>query len=224
VPERGIACSGGDLASVLWWGRREATGEFWGDGSPHPVGQGAHAFGDGAAGLLHFIEAATRFAPTEVWEARNPWLMEKFELATDSGGPGRLRGGAGPDMHFRFLEDAECTATLERTKNAPWGLDGGLAGRPNSARLRYPDGRVREVAKATGLAVPKGAVFEIACGGGGGYGDPAERDPQTVLDDVRDGYVSPEEARKHYPHAFANGDDDTTGARESAADLEEVAR
>ncbi|MEZ5100921.1 MAG: hydantoinase B/oxoprolinase family protein [Thermoleophilia bacterium] len=202
VPDRVVACSGGDLAAVVWWGVREATGEFWGDGSPHPVGQGASSRGDGASSCLHHIEAATRFSPMEVWEAKNPWLIERFELATDSGGPGKHRGGLGPDMHFLMLEDTYCTSTIERTKNAPWGLAGGLPGRPNSGRLVFPDGTERPVAKETGLHVPKGATFEIHAGGGGGYGDPAERDPEAVLADVREGYVSEAEARKHYPHAF----------------------
>jgi N-methylhydantoinase B len=202
MPDRVVACSGGDLAACVWWGVREGTGEFWGDGSPHPIGQGASSRGDGASSLLHHIEAATRFAPVEVWEARNPWLMERFELAPDSGGPGMYRGGLGPDMFFHFLEESFCTSTIERTKNAPWGLAGGLPGRPNAGALRMPDGSRIPVAKATGLKIPKGATFEIYCGGGGGYGPPSERDPSSVLEDVREGYVTEEQARTHYPHAF----------------------
>lgn len=202
VPERTVACSGGDLAAVVWWGIREGTGEFWGDGSPHPVGQGASAHGDGANSCLHHIEAATRFAPMEVWEARNPWLMERFELAPDSGGPGRFRGGLGPDMHFLFLEDSACTSTIERTKNAPWGLAGGLPGRPNAGWLQLPDGTRSFVSKATGLKIPKGARFEIACGGGGGFGPPSEREPDRVRADVREGYITEAHAREFYPHAF----------------------
>ena len=206
MPDRVVACSGGDLAAVVWWGVRERTGEFWGDGSPHPVGQGASADGDGASSLLHHIEAATRFAPVEVWEQRNPWLLEKFELAPDSGGPGRHRGGLGPDMFFHFLEESYCTSTVERTKNPPWGLAGGLPGRANAGALRLPDGTRTPVAKATGLRIPKGATFEIHCGGGGGYGPPGERDPAAVLEDLREGYITEEAARAHYPHAFEEAD------------------
>jgi N-methylhydantoinase B len=65
-----------------------------------------------------------------------------------------------------------------------------------------PDGSRIPVAKATGLKIPKGATFEIYCGGGGGYGSPSERDPSAVLEDVREGYVTEEQARTHYPHAF----------------------
>jgi N-methylhydantoinase B len=203
MPQAVCACSGGDLCAALWYGVREETGEFWGDGSPHPVGQGASIHGDGQSARLHHIEAATRFAPLEVWEAKNPWLTEYFELAPDSGGPGRNRGGLGPDAAFRFLEDAYAISTIERSKNAPWGLAGGGAGRPNAGELRLPDGTVSPVAKATGLALPKGSVFVFHCGGGGGYGPPSERPKEKVLDDLREGYITEEHARAHYPHAFS---------------------
>ena len=202
MPEAVCACSGGDLCAALWYGFREDTGQFWGDGSPHPVGQGASIHGDGQSARLHHIEAATRFAPLEVWEAKNPWLMEFCELAPDSGGPGRNRGGLGPDMAFRFLEDAFAISTIERTKNAPWGLEGGGEGRPNSGELRLPDGTVKPIAKATGLALPKGSVFVFHCGGGGGYGPPSDRPREKVLEDLREGYITEEHARRHYPHAF----------------------
>jgi N-methylhydantoinase B len=203
LPEAVCACSGADLCAVLWYGTREATGEFWGDGSPHPVGQGASIHGDGQNARLHHIESATRFAPLEVWEARNPWIHDYFELAPDSGGPGRHRGGLGPDMAFRLLEDSFAISTIERTKNAPWGLAGGLTGRANSGELTLPDGTTQPVAKITGLPLPKGSVFTIKGGGGGGYGPPSERSREAVLEDIREGYVSEAEARRHYPHAFA---------------------
>jgi N-methylhydantoinase B len=202
VPDAVCACSGGDICAVMWYGVREKTGRFWGDGSPHPVGQGASVHGDGQSARLHHIEAATRFAPLEVWEAKNPWIMERCELAPDSGGPGRFRGGLGPDMAFHLLEDAFAISTLERTKNAPWGLSGGLPGRPNGGELRHPDGSTTAIAKVTGLPLPKGSVFIVHGGGGGGYGPPSERDREAVLADVRDGYVTEAQARVHYPHAF----------------------
>jgi N-methylhydantoinase B len=202
LPEEVPACSGGDICALVWWGTRKETGEPWADGSPHPVGQGAHVNGDGAASLLHVAESATRFSPVEVWESRNPWLLERVELLPDSCGPGTFRGGLGLEMFFHMLEDSYVTSALERTKTAPWGLEGGGEGRPNSAALRHADGTRTEFGKATRLHVPKGATLELTCGGGGGYGPPAERDPEAVLADVREGYVTEEHARSQYPHAF----------------------
>lgn len=202
LPQAVPACSGGDTCALVWWGVREATGEPWADGDPHPVGQGAHVHGDGASSLIHHAEAAKRFSPTEVWEQRNPWMMEKVELAQDSGGAGKYRGGLGVDLFFHLLEDAYVTSTVERTKNAPCALVGGLPARPNGAALRYPDGRRISYRKVTRLKVPKGATLELDNGGGGGYGPPEERDSAAVFADVREGYISEEHARRHYPHAF----------------------
>jgi N-methylhydantoinase B len=202
LPTAVPACSGGDICALVWWGVREETGEPWADGSPHPVGQGASVRGDGASSLIHHAEAATRFSPTEVWESKNPWLLEKVELAPDSGGAGRHRGGLGVDLFFQALEDMYVTSAVERTKTAPWGLEGGLAARTNNAALRQPDGSRTTFGKATRLLVPKGATIELYDGGGGGYGPPSERDPDAVRDDIREGYFTEEFSRRHYPHAF----------------------
>jgi N-methylhydantoinase B len=203
IPGAVPACSGGDINGIVWWGVRERTGEPWADGSPHPIGQGAHARGDGASSLIHHAEAATRFSPVEVWEARNPWLLEKVELAPDSGGAGRYRGGLGVDMFFNLLEDSYATTVVERTKNAPWGLEGGLSGRPNAIAVRRPDGSREPLrGKNTRLHLPKGSTVELYNGGGGGYGSPSDRDPDAVHADIREGYVSEDAARRDYPHAF----------------------
>jgi N-methylhydantoinase B len=151
---------------------------------------------------MHVSEASTRCTPIEVWEAKNPWLLEQVELAQDSCGPGRERGGLGLDLSFRMLEDAWLTSAVERTKNAPWGLEGGGAARANSVELELPDGTRSHHSKVTRLKVPKGSLVHLHTGGGGGYGAPGERDPGAVLRDLRDGYISQEHALRHYPHAI----------------------
>jgi N-methylhydantoinase B len=202
MPTAVPACSGGDICALVWWGVHEDTGEPWADGSAHPVGQGASVHHDGASSLQHHSEAATRVSPTEVWESKNPWLLEKVELAPDSGGAGLHRGGLGVDLFFQAREDMYVTSAVERTKTAPWGLEGGLAARPNGAAMRLPDGSRTYFGKATRLKVPKGATIELRNGGGGGYGDPAARDPEAVHDDIREGYFTEEFSRTYYPHAF----------------------
>lgn len=199
VPNAVPASSGGCICSVVWWGRRASTGEAWADGAPHPTGQGAWNGGDGGT-MLHIAESATRFTPVEVWEARNPWRIEKLALAADSGGPGQFRGGAGIDLHFRMLEDTNITTVCERTRNRPWGLAGGGEGRANGAQVRMPDGTVHNVPKTTRFVVPKDGVLELSTGGGGGYGAPTHRPPAAVLRDLEAGYISREFAAEHYPH------------------------
>jgi N-methylhydantoinase B len=150
---------------------------------------------------MHHLQSATRFSPVEVWEARDPWIVERVELASDSGGPGRHRGGLGVDFTFRVLEDLNITVVIERTKNAAPGLAGGGEGRPNGATLVYEDGRHVAISKDTRVPLPKGTVVELRCGGGGGFGEPAERDVAAVQLDLHEGLISEEHARRWYPHA-----------------------
>ncbi|MCT9932514.1 hydantoinase B/oxoprolinase family protein [Planotetraspora sp. A-T 1434] len=202
VPDSVPAASGGDINALVWWGNREETGEPWADGAPHPVGQGASRSADGASALMYISESATRFTPAEVWESRNPWRIERMALAEDSGGPGRHRGGLGLDLSFRVLEDQYLTAGLARTALDPWGMSGGLPGRPNRLTVEYPDGHAEDFSLKTRIFLPKGSVVHLRTGSGGGYGPPSERDAEAVRADLREGYITPEHARRHYPHAF----------------------
>jgi N-methylhydantoinase B len=202
MPDAVPACSGGDICALVFWGTREQTREPWTDGGPHAVGQGAHARADGQSAIMHVSEASTRVTSIEVAEAKNPWFMERSELAPDSCGPGRNRGGLGVDYTFRFIEDAYMTSTVERTKNAPWGLAGGSPARPNAVQLELEDGERVPYSKATRVAVPKGAAVHLHTGGGGGYGSPGERDAEEVRADLRAGYITRQYAEEHYPHAL----------------------
>ena len=98
---------------------------------------------------------------------------------------------------------ADEKAAVERTKTAPWGLEGGGEARPNGAAITLPGGSRREFGKATRLLVPKGATLELYTGGGGGYGPPSARDNAAVLHDLREGYITEAHAQAHYPEAFA---------------------
>jgi N-methylhydantoinase B len=200
LPNYVPACSGGDLAACVWWGKREATGEVWVDGAPHPCGQGAWHGGDGGT-MLHISESATRFTPMEVFEARNPWLIEKLALAPDSCGAGEFRGGLGFDMHIRMLEDTYLTSAVERTRNNPWGLAGGSEARPNAISVEHADGRTTHFyGKATRFLVAKGDLLKISSGGGGGHGPAARRSQEAVLRDLRNGYITLPFAEEHYGH------------------------
>jgi N-methylhydantoinase B len=193
------ACSGGDVTTLIWWGERQATGEAWADGSGNPVGHGGTVVDDGPNALMHFGEASTRTTPVEVWEAKNPWVFENVQLRIDSCGAGEHRGGLGVTMFFHMLEDCFLTCALERTRNRPWGLMGGQPAAANEASIRYPDGTRRRLTKATAVPVPKGSTFELCTGGGGGYGAPSRRSVEAIESDVREGYITPEHARAHYP-------------------------
>ena len=197
VPDGVPASSGGCIVSCVWWGQRE-DGTTWMDGAPHPVGQGAWAGGDGGT-MLHISESATRFTPVEVSETRNPWVVERMALATNSGGAGKWRGGAGIDFTFRMLGETYATTVFERSEFPPWGLAGGGEGRANLCELSIADEPLRNISKATGVHVPAGERMEFHTGGGGGYGDPRDRPLEAVEADLADGYITTEFAKEHYP-------------------------
>ena len=199
IPESVPAWSAADIVSMVWWGEREETGEPWADGCALPIGHGATVDGDGKDCVIHASESAISFPPIEVWESKNPWVVERFEMAEDSGGPGRQRGGIGFDMDLRATENYWLTSTVERTKTAPPGMDGGGEGRPNGVVLEYPDGTERVLRKDARVPVSKGSLLKIRSGGGGGYGDPADRPAEAITDDLANGYITSEFAKRHYP-------------------------
>ena len=209
VPEVVRAGSGGDFCGMVWWGRRP-DGTFWASGTDHVTGQGARSDGDGGPPLMHISFSGMRNTPVETLELRYPLLVERFELAADSGGAGRFRGGLGLDIRYRMLEDAWFTSPIERTRTPPWGLRGGEPGRPNLLRVLLPDGSEHVLRKTTARAVPAGSAIELEVGGGGGYGPASARDPISVQNDLRNGYVTEDAVRRLYPHGRA-GDGATAG-------------
>ena len=126
-------------------------------------------------------------------------MINKVELIQDSCGAGKNRGGLGVNFEFEMLEDSFATTVCERSKLPPWGLNGGLEALPNNCFLMEDGKTNREVPKATRVPIKKGNKILLQCGGGGGYGDPKERDHSKIIDDVKQGYLSKEYVNKYYP-------------------------
>jgi N-methylhydantoinase B len=201
LPGQIPAGSGGDICSFMMWGE-DGVGALWITGCDHTVGQGASSASDGGAPLIVIATSGERNIPVEVLEARFPFLVEKLELAIDSGGPGHHRGGLGVDQYYRALRPFWLTSAFERCKTPPWGLKGGADGRSNSWGVRDSEGVLVTHPKLTGLPIPAGARVEVRTGGGGGWGDPSRRGREDVLHDVKNGYVSAGAARRDYPHVW----------------------
>ena len=148
-------------------------------------GLSATAYPSGVAGVA-----------AEVIETLAPVVLRRRELRTDSGGAGTFRGGLGQVMEIEVLTDEPYvfSGLYERTRHAAPGLQGG------------DPGACGHVATSNGVPlppkistlVPPGTVVTVELPGGGGYGPPAGRDPERVLEDVREGYVSLERAREAY--------------------------
>jgi N-methylhydantoinase B len=141
----------------------------------------------------------------EMFELQTPHRLLKHEYITDSGGAGRWRGGLGVETSFAIGSDNTQLVTFGDGDFEPaFGLFGGRDSILNTIELTYPDGKhVVPRNKDLVLGVPKGTVYRQVAGGGGGYGDPRERDRSKLAEEVRDGVISPEAARTLY--GFGDG-------------------
>jgi N-methylhydantoinase B len=198
IPERIPACSGGDVCGLGYSGVDPETGRFWMTLTPCVIGQGADLFADGANFVHPHDTSSAKNAPTEVLESTSPLFIEKVEFIQDSGGAGKRRGGLGSRLHTRLLTPTTFFSFIERSKTPHWGINGGKEGLRNYALVVSKAGGEFEVLKTTGIPLDAGDAVIGTAGGGGGYGDPRERDLEAVRRDVINGYVSVELAKKDY--------------------------
>jgi N-methylhydantoinase B len=197
MPDLVPACSGGDVSSMMGVGVNPRTGGSWLEATNEAVGFGAHAGGDGEDGIMHLSEPGCRNNPVEVLETKSPMFIVSYGYRIDSGGPGRHRGGVGIGRAYRFEAASSGICLVYKTKSAPWAIAGGEPGEPNHVVLN--PGTNREVRQGGGYnRLSAGEVLVNNTGGGGGYGNPFDREPQRVADDVRNGFVSVEAAAEAY--------------------------
>ena len=159
-------------------------------------GTGARATRDGCDGMSWAFNASN--IPVEAQEAAQPVVVERFGMIPDSAGAGKFRGGCGIRRDLRFLADeGKLTNLSERQRFPPYGLFGGKPGRL-ARTVIDPGPNEQPVHGKASRELAHGAVISFQQSGAGGYGDPFERDPARVLDDVLDEYVSVEAARDEY--------------------------
>ncbi len=197
MPDRVPACSGGDVCSVMALGDDPRTGGPWLEGMNDAVGFGAHAGGDGEDGIMHLSEPGCRNNPVEVLEIKAPMMIDRYGYRPDTGGPGKHRGGVGISRVYRFLAPATAIAILYKTVSPPWGINGGKEADPNHVMID-PGSENEERKGSSYNYLEAGQVLANNTGGGGGWGNPFERDPALVAKDVRNGFVSVEAAERDY--------------------------
>ena len=173
---------------------------FIGAIGPTGGGWGAKHNEDGMPATVCLNDGDTHNSPSELMEVNYPIVIERHALIPDSGGAGRHRGGLGIEYSVRARSPLIFNSQADRANCEPWGLEGGRAGRGNRIGLRVKGERGPEFANAKLFwkRIEADDAFIVNSGGGGGFGSPLERPAETVLDDVRQGYVSPEAARALY--------------------------
>jgi len=173
-------------------------------------GSGGRYYADGED-TIHVVPDS-RNLPAEFSEARFPLVVERLGLAVDSGGPGKFRGGLGYEKVIRMLTDGYFMSIADRSILSCWGVCGGKAGRPFQVMID-PDGPAQRLADALadGEFVAAGTLIRIRTTGGGGWGDPLDRDVALVVRDVAHGKVSRAGAADDYG-VLITGPDDSPGA------------
>ncbi|MFL5929131.1 MAG: hydantoinase B/oxoprolinase family protein [Gaiellaceae bacterium] len=165
---------------------------------PHAGGWGGFEGGDGEDGLINNVNGGFKDYPIEVFEVKYPALVRAYGFRADTGGPGRFRGGCGLYRTFEVEPDAYLYAWFERSVTPAWGLFGGRDAVGPDIAVNPGCEDERHLLKANAHPLAGGSIVHMQTGGGGGFGDPKERDPARVAADVRDGYVTVEGARHDY--------------------------
>ena len=136
----------------------------------------------------------------EMYEQQTPHMVIKHEYLTDSSGAGKWRGGLGVETSIRIGADNTTMVVFgDGDRAAPYGLFGGKSSILNKIALEYPDG-TEKIPRSKDLIenIPRGTIYHQVASGGGGFGNPEERDRDKVLADVKNGVVSAERAKRDY--------------------------
>lgn len=162
-------------------------------------GSGARPTGDGIDGI-DYAWGFLRNVPAEVIESEMPILVECYTLRPDSMGAGRWRGGAGIELEVKVFPPNASVASraMERYHFRPWGRRGGRPGSTGYTRLNPGTPRERDIGKIDVLHLEPGDVLRVGTQGGGGYGEPLQRETERVLADVHAGILSAGRAREEY--------------------------
>lgn len=159
-------------------------------------GWGAKPFEDGENALLF---GEVRVIPIEIMEMRYPVRLRQYTLRQDSGGAGRYRGGLGIVKDYECLTDAHLNGGFDRQVCPPQGILGAGSALSNRMVIKKMDGsEIHLPSKVTDYPVSAGEVISFQTGGGGGYGDPLERDLALIENDLKEKLVSPERAVADY--------------------------
>lgn len=199
IPDRLTAGTYGSTCGTLLGGIHPETGKPHSFIEPEIGGWGACRDADGQNAQYTGMHGDTLTCPVEINEARNGIMVDQLALNPESGGEGALRGGKGIYLDYRILADNWwLTAQYSRSVYGPWSLEGGAEGSRNYIRVIRKDGQEEVHSSVAGLILNKDDVVRIVTANGGGYGDPLDRPRAQLAEDVRNGYVSEEQARSVY--------------------------
>jgi N-methylhydantoinase B len=197
------------ICGTLISGTHPETGRQFAIIEPQIGGWGGSADADGNSAIFSGLHGETYNCPAEVAESRYGLYVDRLSLNDAPGGEGRHRGGKGITLEYRVRSDGtRLTCSYSRFKHPPWGFGGGRDGSPNYIEIVRRGGEREVHAVVTGLRLEEDDVIRVVTGNGAGWGEPLERSPEEVADDIKNGYTTAERAQELYgrgPHPTADG-------------------
>jgi N-methylhydantoinase B len=203
IPAAHLGVLGG---TVVFFGVDSRTGQRFVTQSIEGGGWGGRPFEDGESGSVSVCQGDVHNAPIEKMELRWPIVVNRRALRRDSAGAGRHRGGLGLEVEVEGLVEGTWTlGDTGRHRYPPWGLNGGGPGLPSDSLLRLPDDKEYRHVDLVRQQVPAGTTAVVLTAGGGGWGNPLERQMELVQADVVADVISIEAARDQYGVVFLPG-------------------
>ena len=205
-PERIVAAGNGANTSAAFFGQ-SSDGKYYVYLETLGGGAGARSYKDGTDGVqVHMTNTSN--LPIEAMETEYPLLIERYELVEESGGGGRYRGGLGLRRDYRPIgHEMTFSGQGERFVHRPWGIFRGGSGVPGRFALIRSDGSEERLAnKPSALKVGPDCSVSVVTAGGGGYGDPSERNTSDLMADCSTRKYSKEHLEANYPQ-FKDGSD-----------------
>ncbi len=219
LPDRCTAGNAATLSFAAYSGVRR-SGDYWVFLEVNEAAMGGRPASDGPDTVEELMRN-TRNNPLEDLGMHLPLICDRYEMRDDVfPGAGKFRGGMGVVKSQRFLEPGSITHEADRHHDRPWGIFGGQEGHGGKVEIhnaRNPAAVTQHPAKFSGLLTAAGDVMSYLSPCGGGYGDPLERDPGKVLDDILDDYITPEHAADAYGVVVMAVDDGYGWALDPAA-------
>ena len=192
----------GGFASVcgtLFGGTHPDTGRPYAVIEPELGGWGGSPQADGNSGQFCALHGETYNCPAEVAEARYGVTVDYLSFHDEDGGAGLHRGGKGVRIDYRIKSDnAWLTVAYTRSRVPPWPLKGGQQGSPNHVLIVRANGETERYSVVSGLTLNTDDVIRVMTATGAGWGDPMQRDPALVKTDLKNGYITEEQANRYY--------------------------
>ena len=195
-PARAIAHGGSSSALLIAWAKGrpgQSNMQYEILGSAYGGGQGH----DGASCTASHL-SNLHVTPIEILESEYPCRIERFDIVPDSGGAGQWRGGLSFQREYHLLEDAIVIRRFDKAKNPPGGIEGGSNGGGGRFVVRLGTEQEQETIVSGRYEMKSGDRFLLQSAGGGGFGQPQQRDTDAVKRDVAEGYITPKAAKAVY--------------------------